>query len=716
MKKGNNILDNREKGRSKNEHMIKRGYNNSRMKASVRNGQIIHLKKNSNHKLPVHQVKHHRIRKLKEHDIYPFNNNQNSSKRKQEPVKAELDFITISKDAEIKLRADQLTFVPYVPKQKISEHGTNVRQFSFMNDSLQREPDLRTVPERVETSNHVTLVRKVQRRTEQPRIKRAANSASKPPAFMQKMLKKETVKKVKEPKVKSQTTAMRHLRKKELSRRRTIAVSAVAGMILTLCMIVLCGFNYTYKKVFPGVMLGSVPVGGKSVEEVEEIISGKGKSLYKDAVLVIDIDDKDYEIPVEKLIENVDAKQSAKNAYESGRKGNPFSRVFGMLGKKNAPVEAAVREDGIKQSLSEISEQALEKPVEPKWEAEGSSLVIYSGKAGRKLTNDNVEGVLTDKIRMMDFSPYKAKTKKTDVPAIDIDKIAKESIGGAANATVSKEDGRTIIKEKNGIKFDVEEARKIIGNGSKESYTIPGEVTPAKVTAEDLKTKLFRDTLATATTELNEGNEARTTNVRRAAESINGVILNPGDEFSYNDTVGERTEERGYHEAGAYSGNEVIEEYGGGVCQPSSTLYMAVLRADLEVTERENHSVTVSYTPLGEDATVSWGGPDFRFRNNTDYPIKIIAEQVDGQMIATIIGTKTTDKTVEVRTDVIETIPPESITIEVPSLTDEEIDQGGVTGYYTRTYKVITENGETKEVLANESNYSKRDEIVYVVN
>ncbi len=685
--------------------MIKRGHKDSHVQASVRNRQAVHLKKSSTHKLPVQQLKVHRVPVPKEHDIVPFD----SSRPKRKPVRTEpemTDYITASRGGAIKLRADQLTFVPYVPKQKKSEHGTNVRQVAFMNDAPQREPDVKTVSEHVKkangTSNRVRQARRVPERTEQPLFM--------PPS------KKKAVRKVKGKKVPQKAQVMRLARKKELNRRRMIALSAAAGVVLAVCLIVLCGFNYSYQKVFPGVMLGSVPVGGKSVEEVEEIISEKGKSLYKDAALVIDIDDKSYDIPVEKLIENVDAEQSAKNAFESGRKGNPFSRVFGMLGKKKATVEAAVREDGIKQSLIEISEQALEKPVEPKWEAEGSSLVIYSGKAGREFADDNVEGALTDKIRLMDFSPYKVKTKKTDVPAIDIDKIAEESLGGAANATVSKEDGRTIIKEKDGIKFDVEEARKIIGDGSEESYTIPGEVTPAKVTAEDLKTRLFRDTLATVSTELNEGNEARTSNVRRAAEAVNGVILNPGDEFSYNDTVGERTEERGYHEAVAYSGNEVIEEYGGGVCQTSSTLYMAVLRADLEVTERVNHSVTVSYTPLGEDATVSWGGPDFRFRNNTDYPIKIIAEQVDGQMIATIVGTKTTDKTVEIRTEVLETTPPESITIEVPELTEDEVDQGGVTGYYTRTYKLITENGETEEVVANESNYSKRDEIVYVVS
>ena len=144
-----------------------------------------------------------------------------------------------------------------------------------------------------------------------------------------------------------------------------------------------------------------------------------------------------------------------------------------------------------------------------------------------------------------------------------------------------------------------------MGDGSEQSYTIPVKRTPAEVTADRLAEVLFSDTLASTSTSLNAGNRDRTNNVRLACEHINGTILNPGDEFSYNGVVGERTAARGFKAAGAYANGKVVDEVGGGVCQPSSTLYMAVLRADLEVTERHNHSFTVAYTPLGEDATVS---------------------------------------------------------------------------------------------------------------
>ncbi len=696
--------------------MVDHGRKDEHMKAAARNNQVIHLKNSPSQKQPVRQVRVQRH--FSDTDVILFD--KRAVERKNVAINPEPEKFSyipgpVTKGTAVKLRADQLTFVPYVPKQKIPEQDPPAR-LNVPELVFERVPEAKgpkgSAPK---AAARATLVRDIPKtRVKVPLKKKAGESVSKP----KQPVKKKVVKKSPQQALKAQHSLTHRAmqRRKELIRRRIIAVSAVMGVVLAACMVILCGFNYVYPNVFPGVKVGNVDVGGKSVEEAAEIIEEKSKTLYDSAKLSMDIDDKMYDIDVKPLIENIDAEQSAENAFGTGRKGNPFSRVFGMLLKKRVPVETGVREDGIKQSISEISEKALEKPVEPKWEAEGSSLVIHSGKPGTEFADENVEYMLKEKIRYMDFSPYRIKTQKTVTPAIDIDKIAKDALGGAANATVSKEDGRTIIPEKDGIKFDVEEARRIVGDGSRESYTIPGEVTPAAVTAEDLKTKLFRDTLATASTELDEGNEARTENVRRATDSIDGVILNPGDEFSYNDTVGERTEERGYNEAGAYSGNELIAEYGGGVCQPSSTLYMAVLRADLEVTERTNHSVTVSYTPLGEDATVSWGGPDFKFRNNTDYPIKIIAEQVDGQMIATIIGTRTTDKTVEIRTEILETFTPESITIREPAFTGEEEDQGGITGYVTRTYKEITENGETREELANESNYSKRDEIVYVAD
>ena len=480
------------------------------------------------------------------------------------------------------------------------------------------------------------------------------------------------------------------------------------------------GYIYCYPNVFPGVTVGPIAVGGMNRDDAADTIESQSGPLYEGKSVSVTIYESNYDIPVEKVLKNVDGIQSAENAYAIGRTGSPLERardiIRAMQGSAEAQIAATVDEDSLCGTLDEISQTALTEPVEPTWELKDSSLIVHSGKPGVQFDTDAVEQALTEQIRLMDFEPYVVSTDVTAAPAIDIDAIAAAVEGDPVNATVSKEDGKTIIAGKAGVSFDKDKAKEIIGDGSQESYTIPVTLTQPTVTAADLQEKLFRDTLARTSTNLNEGNAPRTNNIRLAAKAINGTILNPGDEFSYNGVVGERSAARGYQEAHAYANGKIIDEFGGGVCQPSSTLYMAVLRADLEVTERHNHSFTVSYTPLGEDATVDYGNLDFRFVNNTAYPVKILAQQTDGQMIMTIVGTKTSDKTVTTRTEILETYAPETVTKTDSSMAagDSRVETSGITGYSTRTYKEITENGKTTEVLANRSTYTKRDEVVYV--
>ena len=401
-----------------------------------------------------------------------------------------------------------------------------------------------------------------------------------------------------------------------------------AALLVILVLIVLLaggalGTAYFYPNIFPGVTVGSIDVGGLSRDEAAQQIATKSKPLYQGKKLTLTIYDADYDIPVENVLSGVDDIQSAENAWKVGREGGPLARMTAIISAMrngcDTRLDASVDESGLKAQLEEIAAEALTEPVAPTWKLDGENLVIQSGTPGVQFDTAAVEQALTAQIELMDFKPYEVSTNVTAAPAIDIDKIAEDVTGSPVNATVSKKDGKTIIPGKSGVQFDVEKAKEIIGDGSQASYSIPVTITQPTITEAVLRERLFRDTLARTATNLNEGNAPRTNNVRLAAKAINGTILNPGDVFSYNTVVGERTQARGYQEAHAYSGGKIIDEFGGGVCQPSSTLYMAVLRADLEVVERHNHSFTVSYTPLGEDATVDYGNLDFRFANNTAY-------------------------------------------------------------------------------------------------
>ncbi len=199
-----------------------------------------------------------------------------------------------------------------------------------------------------------------------------------------------------------------------------------------------------------------------------------------------------------------------------------------------------------------------------------------------------------------------------------------------------------VVPEVIGCTFDVEEAMRLWESaGLGEKVTIPLSTTIPEVCASDLSSLLYRDRLCFMTTNYWDSTENRINNIHLAADRINEMIVLPGEVFSYNNAIGERTEEAGFLLAGAYADGEVIEEIGGGICQVSSTLYCAAMYAQMTTTMRQNHYFAVSYLSMGYDATVSWTTPDYRFRNDREYPVKIVAYYDDHSVTIEFWGTNT---------------------------------------------------------------------------
>ena len=199
-----------------------------------------------------------------------------------------------------------------------------------------------------------------------------------------------------------------------------------------------------------------------------------------------------------------------------------------------------------------------------------------------------------------------------------------------------------VLPSSEGWSFDVAEAERLwAAAGYGDTVVIPLTVEKPVNSSEDLTNMLFADALSKnwtmyrfgftdgytedVRTSLAGSTTNRINNVKKACDLINDTILMPGEVFEYNATLGQRTEEAGWLPAPAYANGEVRQEAGGGICQVSSTLYNAALYSNLEIVERECHQFKVAYLPWGLDATVSWGWPDFKFRNDKDYPIKIKA-------------------------------------------------------------------------------------------
>lgn len=194
-------------------------------------------------------------------------------------------------------------------------------------------------------------------------------------------------------------------------------------------------------------------------------------------------------------------------------------------------------------------------------------------------------------------------------------------------------------------------------------------------------------------------NSKRNTNVKLSAEAINGTILQPGEEFSFNETVGQRTEAKGYKGAAAYNNGEVVEEIGGGVCQTSSTLYNAVLKAGLKTTKRQSHTYEPSYVTPGTDATVSWNGPDYKFVNNSSAAIGIRARYSDQTITVSIYGVPVLEEGVTYSlksTKVNDLDPPAPAYEEDPTLEPgvEKQKSAGSKGSYWETRLIVKKGDE----------------------
>lgn len=209
---------------------------------------------------------------------------------------------------------------------------------------------------------------------------------------------------------------------------------------------------------------------------------------------------------------------------------------------------------------------------------------------------------------------------------IIVEEMARKQQREPKNATIDKQSGQ-FIPEEEGVHIDVDETvyQVMEARSNTELSLVKVSITPP-FRLEHLEQ--ITETLGSFSTAL-MGSPARVKNIRLSLEALNNTLLHPGEVFSFNGVVGERTVEKGYGPAPIFLGESVVPGVGGGVCQTSSTLYNAVKRADLEIVERKIHSRPPSYIQHGKDAAVAWPYTDFQFRNNRDTPI-IVKGGVEG--------------------------------------------------------------------------------------
>lgn len=245
------------------------------------------------------------------------------------------------------------------------------------------------------------------------------------------------------------------------------------------------------------------------------------------------------------------------------------------------------------------------------------------------------------------------------------------------------------------------------------------DMTPIapKKTAAEVRAVLFRDRMGSYSSP-HTAIANRTHNLTLACQAINGTVINPGEVFSFNGVVGQRTAEKGYREATVYVGTESVGELGGGICQVASTIYNAALYADLEIVYRSPHIYYVTYVKGGLDATVYWGSLDFKFRNDTEYPIRINASVSGGYVHISIDGTKVNDNYVVLSSTRLSTTPY-SVVTEYTSSLPAGVSKETVspyTGYVYEAYQyVYAGDGTLLETnYLGKSRYEKRDQVISV--
>ena len=350
----------------------------------------------------------------------------------------------------------------------------------------------------------------------------------------------------------------------------------------------------------------------------------------------------------------------------------------------------------------------------------GQGLYITKPRDGEKLDGGALRTLLEQRLAARDLSPAECVYRERQAAALDVQALHDELEGKTVSAVCDKAPGRP-TQSHVGVTFDVAAVQSQLDAAAPGAeFLADAEVQFPAVTTEELETAMFRDVLGTSTTKC-AGPWGRHQNIRLAAKAINGNIYNPGEEFWYNAAVGQRTEARGFQPAAAYSGGRTVTSIGGGICQVSSTLYYATLLSDLKIVLRYAHMFDPGYMPVtGCDATVSWGGPDFAFRNDTDYPIKIVTSYNDdtNELTVTIMGTRVNDNYVVMTNQFLSYSEFKVVYKEDESVSpgDQVVDQYGHNGYEVRTYRNVYD-GDGKllrSTVEATSDYDRGDKIILV--
>ena len=405
-------------------------------------------------------------------------------------------------------------------------------------------------------------------------------------------------------------------------------VFAILFVIVFAMLTAIAFYNSNSDKIISGIYIKNVNVSGLTKQEAIAKVNNELEK-YMDDSLVLVHNEYRTEISLEQLEANFDVESAVNAAYSVGKTKNIFKDgvkiLDTMFSNINIDPVLNINENVLRERISGITAELPDTIIQSSYYIDGNNLVITKGKKGYVVSESKMFNICRNEIQKLSFigKEINIEVEEQQPQEIDLNKIHEELYKEPVNAYYTT-DPYTVHPSEDGIDFKIgmEEAENLLQQ-DQEEYVIPLKVTVPEVTTKMIGTEAFPDLISEFSTKYSQSQKDRTTNLKLAAEKINGTVLMPGEVFSYNTVVGKRTIDAGYKEAKIYVNGEVVDGLGGGICQVSSTLYNAVLYANLEIVERRNHQFVPSYVGAGLDATVVYGSIDFQFKNTRNYPIKI---------------------------------------------------------------------------------------------
>ena len=499
---------------------------------------------------------------------------------------------------------------------------------------------------------------------------------------------------------------------------------AIIFIIVAVFSIIFALMNISSQKILKGISILGIDVSDLTVEEARQRINDAINQKFSNAKDGIVLKHGDSEVSVNANTFNAkfDVDSAVTKAYNVGRGGNIVTNNYEILWTRifQREIESELHwdEEFMKTTIDDINAKMKDAVVEYSYYIENKKLIVVRGKEGYVIQKEQLQNQIIEQLKNI-HNPYQEieiPVQKRKPSEIDLEKIRNEIYKEPKDAYVERNPTKVHVEE-NGVDFGIsmEEAKKLIQE-EKEEYEIPLKITEAKRKLSDLGEEAFADQLATFSTIYDASAVNRAYNVELATKKINGTVIMPGETFSYNKTVGSRTIEAGWKEGTAYIAGKVVPSVGGGVCQVSSTLYNAALLANLEITERTNHTFTVDYVAASRDATVYYGSLDFCFKNTRTYPIKIVASARNGVCKISFHGIKEeVEYEIVLQSKITSYINNTTVYKEDPSLEAgrEVVEQIGFNGCRSEGYKIVKLNGKIiSQTLLSKDTYSPQERIV----